>query len=415
MRPPPVSRQTLARRASVTPARVSVSARGGASRVGSNSSASAARLANGLGHHHEEQPVAGRAGQRRRQGDVAPPAGVDHAPSRALDAERIVGADQHRIVELVDVLVDRLAVDLAHQRVRIRRRDQQAVIVDDDRAAVAADLDRRQKMRQGIEGQVEPEHVVAAVGRAMARRHRDARAPIAEENIRVGPEHAIADLDAARVPAARARIVGVRGVVGAADLLAGGVALDHRDAARPGQGADRLDRDAAVRAAADHQVVAVGVGQADDRDLRDLAQHADAVGLDQGGEVVARDLDHLADDAQRARRRRQVGRDLDGDAAFERRQQVIRHRQDAGPVGAVERDRQDRRDHHGDAADRDAEAQPGAPAPPAFVERIDVDVDDLGGNRQAFLVPVSGPYGLAQNRCGQILANFRAPGCYNPQ
>jgi len=120
-------------------------------------------------------------------------------------------------------------------------------------------------------------------------------------------------------------------------------------------------------------------------DLGNFAQHAGGIALDQPIRIAARNLDHVADDAQRPRRRSQVAGDLQGHPGLQRCQHVLGQRQDAGAVGTlgVEGDPDDRRDHQHDTDHRDADPQQ-RPAPAtALLQRIDVDVDDLGGDRHA--------------------------------
>src|SRR5204863_958210 len=117
-------------------------------------------------------------------------------------------------------------------------------------------LQRSEKMRERIEGDVDAEQVKAPIWVAILGGCRDSGNALAVKDVDAGPEQMVV-CQRALVPGAGTRIVGVRRIPFPSGLVVGSVAIDPGDAARTGRVFDELDVDAAVAAATNHDKIAI--------------------------------------------------------------------------------------------------------------------------------------------------------------
>src|SRR5262249_44416679 len=145
-----------------------------------------------------------------------------------------------------------LAAGSPHRAVP-RRRDQLAVVVDDDRPTGVADRQRGEEARQLVEGDVDAVDVLAAIGLLVGESDRDAGLPAGEEDVGRRPEQA-GRRDRADVPGPFPRIEIVAWVAPAPELLALRIAQDPGHLAAAGAIDDFLELGPAGAAAPDQQV-----------------------------------------------------------------------------------------------------------------------------------------------------------------
>ena len=359
-----------------------------------------------LGHRDQDPPVLADLLHRCRRRNVVLAADVDDMTPLAFDAEAVIGGRQHRIPDLVDPGGYRAVLALLQDLAGIGIGDQVAAAVHDQGLAVRADFEGCEEMRQFLQRDVDADDAEVAVGLPKSGGNRDPGLPVGEEDVDAAPEDAIA-ICRALIPGAGPRVVGILRVLLAADLDAGSIAVGPGDAARAGRVADLLHVGSVRSAAPDHDEIPVGIGDVDVGELRDLLQQADRQVLQDGPALrQRRGRQHVVGQAQGACAGAEEGRDLLANRLVEGGQQIVGEGEDTLAVGfvGIDRDGEDRGDHHGDAEDRHDDPAERATAAAARIKRI-VDVVD-----QSFAGLHAAGLGLREKRGGGSLCDRRRQG-----
>ena len=271
-----------------------------------------------LRDNDQHQPIPSCAGDRRDRRDVNLVVNLDTAMPNPLDAEAVIGMGQYVVADFIDPRGRELAVGLGRHCKAARRCNQLAGAVDDHRPAAFADLQRGEKMREGIEGYIDTEQVKTAVSITISGGDRNPRNSLGEKNVNVSPEQLVGSTRAG-IPGACAGVVGVCRIVLASDLLARGISMHPSDAAGSRLILDHFDIVAAGFAAANQDEIPVLVGGVKIGNLWHRSKQAGADRLDQRQSIAELAVaQSIAKDAGGARGWSEVPRYFAPDPLLER-------------------------------------------------------------------------------------------------